>query len=97
MGDELNPQELAERTGTPVEQLRLWRSLGLIGHEPAETFGPEDVERARLIRLLLRRGIGLDAIAGAEKEQGFLARYIEKAGTGTLLRNVCAWRTRFPS
>ena len=76
MGDELNPQGLAERTGTPVEQLRLWRSLGLIGHEPAETFGPEDVERVRLIRLLLRRGIGLEAIAQIDREKGFLAHYI---------------------
>ena len=77
MGNELTLEELAELTAAPADQLREWRSLGLIGRESAETFRPEDVQRIRLIQLLLRRGIGLDAIAGAEKEQGFLARYIE--------------------
>jgi len=77
MGNELTLDELAELTAAPADQLREWRSLGLIGCESAQTFRPEDVQRIRLIQLLLRRGIGLDAIAGAEKEQGFLARYIE--------------------
>ena len=77
MGNELTLQELADRTGTPGDDLRRWRALGLIGHESAETFALEDVQRTRLIQLLLRRGIGLEAIARADKEQRFLARYIE--------------------
>ena len=77
MGNELTLEELAELTAAPADQLREWRSLGLIGRESAETFGPEDVQRIRLIQLLLRRGIGLAAIARVEREQGFLSRYID--------------------
>src|SRR5439155_9664482 len=73
MGNELTLDELAELTAAPADQLREWRSLGLIGRESAETFGPEDVQRIRLIQLLLRRGIGLEAIARVEQEQGFLS------------------------
>src|SRR5439155_11017994 len=77
MGNELTLEELAELTAAPADQLREWRSLGLIGRESAETFRPEDVQRIRLIQLLLRRGIGLAAIARVEQEQGFLSRYID--------------------
>src|SRR2546422_7598051 len=75
MGNTLTLEELAELTAAPADQLREWRSLGLIGRESAETFRPEDVQRIRLIQLLLRRGIGLAAIARVEQEQGFLSRY----------------------
>ncbi len=77
MGNELTLEELAELTAAPADQLREWRSLGLIGRESAETFRTEDVQRIRLIQLLLRRGIGLAAIARVEQEQGFLSRYID--------------------
>ena len=77
MGNELTLEELAELTAAPADQLREWRSLGLIGRESAETFRAEDVQRIRLIQLLLRRGIGLAAIARVEQEQGFLSRYID--------------------
>src|SRR6266576_6923702 len=77
MAGELTLPEFSRRMGEPLERMREWRSLGLIGRESAETFGPEDVQRIRLIQLLLRRGIGLEAIARAEQEQGFLSRYID--------------------
>src|SRR3989442_1320005 len=77
MGNTLALEELAELTAAPADQLREWRSLGLIGRESAETFRAEDVQRIRLIQLLLRRGIGLAAIARVEQEQGFLSRYID--------------------
>src|SRR5437762_10215285 len=77
MADELTLPEFSRRMGEPLERMREWRSLGLIGRESAETFGSEDVQRARLIQLLLRRGVALEAIATAEREQRFLARYIE--------------------
>src|SRR5205809_2429366 len=77
MGNELTLEELAELTAAPADQLREWRSLGLIGRESAQTFRPEDVQRIRLIQLLLRRGIVLDAIARVEREQGFLSHYID--------------------
>ncbi len=67
MGDELTLEELSGRTGEPVERLRQWRSLGIVGAEGSEGFRPEDVERAGLVQLLLRRGIGLEAIADAFK------------------------------
>ena len=57
-----------------MERLRHWRSLGLIGAEDSERFGPEDTERARLVQLFLRRGIGLETIAQAAKG-GLLDRY----------------------
>jgi len=72
----LTLEDLAESTGEPAERLRRWRSLGLIGRESPDAFGPVDVQRARLIQLLLRRGMTLEAIARADREQGFLARYI---------------------
>src|SRR3989449_3707365 len=77
MGNALTLEELAELTAAPADQVREWRSLGLIGRESAQTFRPEDVQRIRLIQLLLRRGIGLAAIARVEQEQGFLSRYID--------------------
>jgi len=77
MGNELTLEELAELIAAPADQLHEWRSLGLIGRESAHTFGPEDAQRIRLIQLLLRRGIGLAAIARVEREQGFLSRYID--------------------
>ncbi|MCH7578060.1 MAG: YHS domain-containing protein [Chloroflexi bacterium] len=77
MGDELTLEELSRSTGEPVERLSQWRSLGLIGAEGSEGFRPEDVEVAGLVQLLLRRGIGLEAIAKADREQRFLGHYLE--------------------
>ena len=58
MANELTLEELSRSTGEPVERLGQWRSQGLIGAEDDERFRPEDVERARLVQLLLRRGSG---------------------------------------
>jgi class 3 adenylate cyclase len=79
MGDELSRQVLARRTGEPEERLRYWRSLGLIGTEDGERFRPEDVERARLVQMFLRRGIGLESIEQAAKD-GLLDRFVELLG-----------------
>jgi class 3 adenylate cyclase len=78
MAHGLSITEFSERTGEPVERLRQWRSLGLIGAEAEERFGPEDVERAGLVTLFLRRGIGLEAIAQADKNGRLLAHYVEQ-------------------
>src|SRR5438552_1388506 len=77
MADRLTLDELGARSGAAVDSLREWAALGLIGRGGDDAFGPEDVQRIRLIQLLLRRGIGLEAIARVDREQGFLARYIE--------------------
>jgi adenylate cyclase len=77
MGHELSITELSERARESVDRLRQWRSLGLIGDEVSERFLPEDVERAGLVALFLRRGISLEAIAQADKEGQVLAHYVE--------------------
>lgn len=63
MDSDLTLEELSERTGEPVERLRRWRELGLIGAPGAETYEPEDVARVELTQLGLRRGVPLEAIS----------------------------------
>ncbi len=77
MIDVVTLQELSQRIAAPVDHLREWWSLGLIGRKPGEELGPEDVQCARLVQFLLRRGITLAEIAEADKEHGFLARYVD--------------------
>jgi len=80
MSDGLTLDELARRLDEEVDRVSEWRSLGLIGRADSDAFGPEDVERARLIQALRRRGIELAAIARADRDEAFLARYV--AGLG---------------
>jgi class 3 adenylate cyclase/YHS domain-containing protein len=77
MADILTVRDLAKRTGEAVSRLRQWHKLGLIGAAGGEEYAPPDVERIRLIQLLLRRGISLDVISRSEKGHGFLARYMQ--------------------
>ncbi len=72
MPENLTLERLAEWTGEPVERLREWRSLGLIGRSGPEPLGLEDLERVRLVQLCLRRGISAEAIARADREGGGL-------------------------
>jgi adenylate cyclase len=79
MADDANRltlDELSRRSGAPAESLRQWRSLGLVGCEGDETFGREDVQRVRFIRLLLRRGVSIDALVHAEGTEGFIGRHV---------------------
>ena len=82
MANELTLEELSRSTGEPVERLGQWRSQGLIGAEDDERFRPEDVEKVRLVRLFLRRGISVEAIARAAKG-GLLDRYVERLLPGS--------------
>jgi len=68
-------EELSEWSGERPEDLREWRALGLVGGGGDE-FAPDDVERARVVGLLLRRGISLEAIAKTDREQNILASYL---------------------
>ena len=68
MGEDLTLRELARRVGEPPEQLRQWTCLRLIGREGCEAYDATDIERIRVIQLLLRRGINLEAIARANDE-----------------------------
>jgi len=74
----MNLEELSRWSGESAEHLLEWRSLGLIGGG-RDDFGPEDVERARLIRFLLRRGIRLEAIVKVDREQDVLASHVRAA------------------
>ena len=89
MDDDLTLLELARRVVEPPERLREWRALRLIGREGRETYDAADVERVRVIQLLLRRGITVEAIARANDDETLLDRHVALAfpeGVGTLLR-----------
>jgi adenylate cyclase len=79
MGEDLTLPELARQVGEPPERLREWRSLGFIGRQGSEAFGPEDVPRVRLVQLLLRHGVDLAAIARTNDDEALLARYMTLA------------------
>lgn len=69
---------LSAHTGEPVERLREWRDLGLIGAGREDAFAVEDIEVVRLIQHCLRRGIDARALLGLDEASGqFLRRYIE--------------------
>src|SRR5262245_3642323 len=68
--------DLSRRSGASVASLEELQALGLIGGV-TEAFGPEDVRRVRLIRLLHRRGITLERLAEAERTASFLGSYLE--------------------
>jgi len=73
MEPELSLDDLRARTNAPPELIRASIDAGLIkteGRPPS--FGPLDVERVRLVGLLLRRGFDLDQIAQAERDEDFL-------------------------
>ena len=77
MGQHLSLQDLAERTGESGDKLREWRSLGLLKQEAGDRFSSEDVERTRLIQLLLRRGIAVERIAEADRAHSILSRHVD--------------------
>jgi class 3 adenylate cyclase len=71
---------LARRVGEPPERLREWRSLGLLrGAGDEDGCAAEDLHRARLVQLLLRRGMALAAIVRANADEAVLDRYVELA------------------
>jgi adenylate cyclase len=72
----LSLEELSRRTGEPVEHLADWQRLGMIGTAGADGFGPLDVERVRLVRLFLQRGIPLEKIVPWAKSDR-MERYLE--------------------
>jgi hypothetical protein len=83
MSDGLTLDELARRLEEGADHLSEWRSLGLIGRAHSDTFGPDDVERARLVQTLRRRGIELAAIVRADRDEAFLARYVSGFGAAS--------------
>ncbi len=75
-------EELSNRSGASPQELREWRSLGLIGVATEETFGPEDIERARIIELCVQRGFGAEVISRAEAREKILRRYLDQVFPG---------------
>ena len=74
---ELSLEQLAALAGEPVVQLEHWRSVGLLDADGAG-FSAKDVEWIRMVQLALRRGISLERLARAQKdESSFLRRYLE--------------------
>jgi class 3 adenylate cyclase/DNA-binding transcriptional MerR regulator len=74
----LTLEELSGRTGASLHALREWCSLGLLGASTEESFSPEDVERARIIDLCVRRGFDAEVIARAEAREKILSRYLDQ-------------------
>lgn len=74
-GAKLSIDELARRTGESSERLQEWRALGLISEPQVESFRQADVERARLVRMFLDRGIALEAIVAWAKN-GEMERHV---------------------
>lgn len=77
MADDLTLPELARRVGESPERLREWRSLRLLGRAGDDTFAPADLERARLVSLLLRRGISLETIVRVNDDEAILDRVVQ--------------------
>lgn len=67
-------ERLATLTGESLAQLREWQERGLLAR-PAAGFTTADLERVRLIRLLRRRGFGMQDI-GDWAAVGWLDRYV---------------------
>jgi adenylate cyclase len=76
VGQHISLQDLAQRTGESAERLREWRSLGLLTQDSGNGLSLEDVERVRLIQLLVRRGIAVERIVEADRAQGILGRHV---------------------
>jgi class 3 adenylate cyclase/YHS domain-containing protein len=77
MTDRLSIDELAQRSGAPVETLREWQARGLIGLPTGTGFDRADVRRARFIRRLLRRGVSVEALAETERAGSALGRSLD--------------------
>jgi len=88
MSDGLTLDELVRRLDEPTDHVHEWRSLGLIGRAQSDTFGPDDVERARLVQALRRRGIELAAIVRADRDDAFLARYVAGIGSASGIHSL---------
>jgi class 3 adenylate cyclase/YHS domain-containing protein len=73
MADSLSLDELSARTGVAPDELRAWQAAGLLGASEGEHFAFEAAGRAKIVALLLRRGLDLEAVVRAEARQSFLA------------------------
>jgi len=63
VADGLTLEQLARYTGEPEERLRDWQERGVLNAARDGLVPPDEVDRVRLVQLLLRRGIDPEAIA----------------------------------
>ncbi|HYZ97780.1 MAG TPA: adenylate cyclase regulatory domain-containing protein [Acidimicrobiales bacterium] len=81
-GVTLTLAELAGATGIPLDTLRAWRELGLLS-DRGDALSPQDVERARLLHYVERRGIAAETVARASETQGdLLGNFVDNALVG---------------
>jgi adenylate cyclase len=66
--DALPVDELALRSGVPVESIQEFVEAGLLVAEEAETFSEPDVARVRLVESLLEAGLGLEQLSEAVRD-----------------------------
>lgn len=78
----LSLEQLTERSGVDVDQLGQWLAMQLVRPGPDGRFDADAVERVRLIRFAVSRGIDPEDIVRLSEAQGsdVLARYIEFLG-----------------
>ena len=70
--DKYSANELAERTGIPIEVLeRQWRALGLtIAEDDAKVYGDEDLRGAELLKQFIDAGLPEEGIAQVARVMG---------------------------
>jgi adenylate cyclase len=77
--DRLTEDEVAQRTGTPVERIRHLVDLGILEREQG-SFARREVMRARVVADLERKGIDAEALATAIRAGQLTLGYLESAG-----------------
>jgi adenylate cyclase len=70
--------ELSRVTGEPVEELRRWRMLGLLGNEEEGSSDRSQQKRVRTIQFARRHGFGPERIASALMDQPTLLSFFEE-------------------
>lgn len=81
MTDYLTAEELSRMTNEPVNRLKLWQSLGLIGAEQEGVYLERDIGRCRLIHDLLHYGIDVETIAQTGRDpDSIFFRFLNEMG-----------------
>lgn len=81
MTDYLTAEQLSRMTNEPVNRLKLWQSLGLIGAEQEGVYLERDIGRCRLIHDLLHYGIDVETIAQTARDpDSIFFRFLEEMG-----------------
>jgi adenylate cyclase len=78
VSDGLSIDDLVEQAGESAETLLGWQALGLLGRAGDSEYSEQDVLQARVMRIVLRRGVDLEVVARLERENPFLDREVER-------------------